>query len=148
MKPWIGTGTVVISHASNYKRVGVSRYAWSLFGTNLSSCDSWSGSGLVGTQVISSSYWRKHHTIPCILSSNIRLNQCSGSEINNFGSGSGSGSSNWKSGISDPDPSVTRDGEKKSWQFWLLWRQKWVEIFNFLNFASIVYEIMMNLFTF
>jgi len=35
--------------------------------------------------------------------------QCSGSEINNFGSGS----SNWKSEISDPDPSVTRDGEKK-----------------------------------
>jgi len=37
--------------------------------------------------------------------------QCSGSEIKNFGSGS----SKWKSGISDPDPdpSVTRDGEKK-----------------------------------
>ena len=35
--------------------------------------------------------------------------QCSGSEINNFGSGS----SNRKSGISDPDPSVTRDGEKR-----------------------------------
>ena len=37
----------------------------------------------------------------------------SGSKINNFDSGSGS--SNWKSGISDmdPDPSVTWDGEKK-----------------------------------
>jgi len=55
--------------------------------------------------------------------------QCSGSEINNFGSGS----SNWKSGISDMDRSVAWDGEKiivnfgyyedtnglKSWTFYI-----------------------------
>jgi len=34
---------------------------------------------------------------------------------------------------------------KKSVQFWLITRHKWVEIFNFLNFSSIAYEIMMNL---
>ena len=39
---------------------------------------------------------------------------------------------------------------KKSFKFWLitLTRHKWVEIFNLLNFSSIVYEIMMNLFNF
>jgi len=78
--------------------------------------------------------------------------QCSGSEINNFGSGSGS--SNWKSGISDPDPGSGSGSFcnlrwwKKSCQFWLFWRHKWVEILNFFNFSSIVYEIMMNLLTF
>jgi len=37
---------------------------------------------------------------------------------------------------------------KKSFQFWLTTRHKWVEIFNFLNFSRIVYEILMNFFTF
>jgi len=37
---------------------------------------------------------------------------------------------------------------KKSFQFWLITRHKWVEIFNFLNFSRIFYEIMMILFTF
>jgi len=79
---------------------------------------------------------------------NTCINQCSGSEINNFGSGS----SNWKSRISDPDP---RSGSfcelvmvKKSFQFWVITRHKWVEIFNFLNFSRTVYEILMNFFTF
>jgi len=44
-----------------------------------------------------------------ISDSNYSKEQCSGYEINNFGSGS----SNLKSGISDPDLSVTWDGEKK-----------------------------------
>jgi len=28
--------------------------------------------------------------------------------------------------------------------FWLITGHKWVEIFNFLNFSRIVYDIMMN----
>jgi len=66
--------------------------------------------------------------------------QCSGSEINNFGSGSRSGSSNWKSRISDPDSDLPGSGSfcelvmvKKSFQFWLVTRHKWVEILQFFK---------------
>jgi len=48
--------------------------------------------------------------------------------------------------ILDADPSVTRDGEKKLSILVIMKTQ--MGIFNFLKFSSIVYEIMMNLFTF
>jgi len=54
--------------------------------------------------------------------------------------------------IRDPDPGSGSFCElvmvKFFFQFWVITRQKWVEIFNFLNFSRIVYEIIMNFFTF
>jgi len=68
--------------------------------------------------------------------------QCSGFEIDHFRSGSeinyfGSGSSIWKSWISDPDPSVIWDGEKK-WSIFVImktqigWNLERLKIFQVL----------------
>jgi len=84
------------------------------------------------------------------------INQCSGSESNNFWSGSsklkirnfGSGSRSRSGPWYGYGSFCELEMVKKSCQFWLMWRHKWVEVFNFFNFSSVVYEIMMNLLTF
>ena len=63
--------------------------------------------------------------------------------------------------ILDPDPDAQNESQEFPIQILLsldmvkikntilvIMKTKWVEIFNFINFAGIVYEIMMNLFTF